>query len=999
MASQRRTASVASAMAMAVALCAQGAHAQDQAQTQDQASPTPSAAPADQEIIVTGSRISRRDYTSSSPIVTTSQASIEASGQVNIEQSLQQLPQFSGGRDATVPGIGNGGYATVNLRGLGENRNLVLLDGHRLPIATNTGATDINLIPPSLLSNVEVISGGASAVYGSDAISGVVNFKTRRLDGIEIDAQRSVSGRGDAALFNGSLSFGTKFAGGRGHIFATGAYTDRDTLLYKDRSFFYRAGSSGSPATGSIQFVGGAPSQAALNTVFSRYGVAPGSVSTASRIGFNNDGTLYSTTGGYNFKGSTDDYGLVSNQITSFTGRENYLIAPQQRYNGFAKVDYELTPDIQIYLQGLYANTTTRTAGAWAITAPSQLSLPVTNPFIPADLATLLASRPGAAATAPVLLFKGFKEVGKRIYTERFESYQIAGGIHGKFGSDWTWDVYGSYDQTRQHENINHVVLAPRVQKLLNAADGGNSICAGGYNPFGESASATISQACVNYITAPVNNYTTLKQGTVEASLQGALFDLPAGPVKLAVTADYRENTYNYRPDILIIPNYNYTGSAYSDLGGTLYPNSPSEATNAFLPSSGRVSVKEIAGEMLVPLLKDSAVAKSLNVTLGGRYSSYNLAGDAFTYKAEFDWRPISALLFRGGYEHALRAPNVAELFSQSGTVLLIGNPPGQGDPCDARSSGRSGANASSIQALCLSQFQKAGLTPAQAAALYPGYTYTGSSLGATIYGNTNLQPEKANTLTMGAVLSPRFSSNFLRNIRLSVDYYHIQITNQIATVSGTTTLQKCFNYDGSNPTYDPNNQYCSTIVRSPGSGILFNIGQPYLNLGGTRTSGLDFQFDADLNFSSAVSLNLNSVVSYLIDYSVKALPGSPYQNYKGTVSAQLTGIPSLPEWRSLTTATLRTGPLSTSLRWRHIAGMKDVSAVTTTKPAPGVPAYDVFDLFLRLPVTKAMEVRGGVNNLLDVAPLTVGGITSNTNATLYDVIGRSFYFGVKVRF
>lgn len=1005
---RRKTMITVSLAALSIASVWSGqANAQSAIPTQSAGSDAENASPdrppnsddAAKEIIVTGSRISRRDYTSPSPIVTTSQQAIQASGQVNIEAALQQLPQFTGGRDASVPGIGNGGYATVNLRGLGENRNLILLDGHRLPIATSTGATDINVIPSSLLANVEVISGGASAVYGSDAISGVVNFKTRQFDGVEADVQRSVSQRGDAGVFNASLTAGGKFGNGRGHVFVTGAYTDRATVEYKERSFFYRAGSSGSPATGSVQFVGGAPSQPALNSVFAQYGVAAGSVSSASRIGFNDDGTLYSTTGGYNFQGSLTDYGLVSNQITSFTGRENYLIAPQQRYNLFAKVDYEITPGIQAYIQGLYSDTETLTAGAWAITAPSQLSLPVTNPFIPGDLRTLLASRPAAVATTPVLLFKGFKEVGKRIYTEDFESYQIAGGFHGKIGDGWTWDLFASYDQTRQHENINHVVLAPRVQNLLNAPDGGNSICAGGYNPFGEAASATLSQACIDYITAPVNNYTTLRQEIVEASVQGTLFSLPAGDVKLAVTGDYRRNTYGYRPDILITPNYDYSGTAYADLAGKLYPNSPSEATNAFLPASGRISVKEIAGELLVPIFKDQRFARDFNVTLGARYSSYNLAGNAFTYKAEFDWRPLGGLLLRGGYEHALRAPNVAELFSQSGTVITIGNPPGQGDPCDSRSSTRSGANAASVRALCIAQFQRAGLTAVQAAALYPGYTYTGTSLGATIYGSTGLRPESADTFTAGAVLSPHLSSSFLRTVRLSADYYNIKISNQIATVSGATALSKCFNLDGSNPGYDANNSYCSTIVRSPGSGILFNIGQPYLNLGGTRTSGIDIQFDADMEIAPSVRLNLNSVLTYLLDYSVQALPGSPFQNYRGTVSAQLTGIPSLPEWRSLTTVTVQTGPLSTSLRWRHIASMKDVSSVTSATPAPGVPSYDIVDLFLRIPVGKSFELRGGVNNLFDVAPLRVGGIVSQTNATLYDVIGRSFFMGAKVRF
>lgn len=969
------------------------------AHAQSAASPAGEDAGALEEIVVTGSRIARRDYTSASPIVTATQSAIEDTGQVNLEQALQQLPQFLGGRDSTVTGLGGNGYSTLNLRGLGDNRNLILLDGHRLPIASSTGATDINIIPGSLIGSVEVISGGASAVYGSDAISGVVNFKTRSLDGIEIAGQGNLSEMGDARVRNLSLSAGGKYAQGRGKYFATANYTDRSLVFYKARDFFARAGSSGSQATGAVQFVGGAPSRASLDTVFGAYGVAPGTVATNSRFGFNSDGTLYSVTGGYNFKESLEDYGLVSNQIVGFTGRENYLISPQERYNVFGKTDFALNDRVTLYGQGLYMQSTITTSSAWAITAPTQPSVPVTNPFIPSGLRTLLDSRPAAVRNNPVLLFKGYQELGRRTYEEDYEVYQVGAGVRARLASDWTLDVFGSYDDTNLHERINHVVLYPRVQVLLNAADGGNSICAGGYNPFGLAASAAISDACRSYLTAPTDTQMGLSQKVFEATVQGTAFSMPAGPAKVSLTADWRENQFELNPDILLIPNYDYTGTAFNDIAGARYPNSPASATNTIFPAAGKVSVKELAGEFLLPLVTDASFARSLNLTLGARISDYNLAGSAFTYKAELDWRPVESLLLRGGFEHALRAPNVAELFSQSGTVVAVGNPPAAGDPCDSRSSLRTGANAANVQRLCLAQFQAAGLTATEAANLYPGYTYISSVVGSRITGNPRLDPESADTYTIGAVYTLAPFGDWFRRASLSVDYYNIEIKDQISTLTGSLALQKCFNLDGSNPTYDPSNSYCSTIVRSAGSGILFDIGAPYLNLAGTRTSGIDVQFDSEFNLPRGLRLGFNTVVNYLDEFKIQALAGSPWQEYRATISGGRATTPPLPGWRSASTLNLMYGDASGSLRWRHIHSMRDVASVTSATPPAGVDAYDILDLSARMKIGERLELSGGINNLLDKDPLVVGGIDGQTTPTLYDVIGRNYFLGFKARF
>lgn len=654
------------------------------------------------------------------------------------------------------------------------------------------------------------------------------------------------------------------------------------------------------------------------------------------------------------------------------------------------------TPSIEVYGQGLYRHSTQDSVSAYPIAAPTNPTIPATNPFIPADLRTLIASQ---GAGGQVSLFKAFQETGPRVYRDAYETYQVLGGIRGNLFGDWKGDLYASHDHTSLEERISNVVLIARVQRLLSAPDGGNSICAGGYNPFGEAASSTISTACDNYITSSTRSLFDLSQNVVEANANGSLFDLPAGAVKLAVTASYRDNSINIRPDILLIPNYNYVGTVYSDLAGTSYPTGAASATNPISPSAGKITVKEIAGELLVPLFKDKPFAQSMNVTLGGRYSDYNLSGGVATYKAELDWRPVSMLLLRGGYEHAIRAPNVGEVFGQVGSTAALGSTPSGGDPCDIRSSARTGANGANVLALCQAQFQAAGLTAAQAGTVLTSYTYTNAVVQSRVTGSTALKPETGTTFTAGGVLSPRFNSGFVRRVSLSADYYNIRIKDAISTIAGALALSKCFNLDGSNATYNPASIYCSSISRAPTSGILVSVDAPYRNIGTLRTSGLDIQFDTEFAISSRISLGVNSVVSRLFDYKVQALPGAVSQDFAGTLSSSSASLPALPRWRALTTVTMGFDKASLALRWRFVDRMNDVSSVTSSTPAAGVSSYNVFDLYGRLPVQERFELRGGITNLANRRPPVVGGIPGQTNSTIYDYIGRTYFVGARVRF
>lgn len=925
------------------------------------------------EIVVTGSRIARRDFVSASPIVTTSEQAIQNTGLINLEGAINQLPQFVPAQGASTNALQGGGRATLNLRGLGEQRNLVLLNGRRLPVSNALNVVDINILPNAAIGNVEVISGGASAVYGSDAMSGVVNFKTRtNFSGLQIDGQTGTSFEGGATQSSISLMAGSKFADGRGHAMFTFGVTDRKELVGSARDFYSQGVASGNLASGLVNWSGNAPSQAAMNALFARYGFAAGTVGRTSNVGFNNGNTLFAINGGANLQLPSGQYGLVANTVSQFTAQDNTIVVPQRRYNMFAQLDYELTPDVTVYMQGLYSNSFSTMATGYTLTLPS-VTIPVTNPFIPADLATLLASRTNR--TAPMVFQKRFEEAGKRYIDEQFDTFQILVGAKGQIGNGWTWDIYASHDQTTNNERLTVGVRQSRIQALLDAPDGGRSICEGGYNPFGISASANISPACLAYIRTEVKNLTKVDQDVIEATLGGGLFQLPAGEVRFSLTGTHRENGYSYSPDSLLVP------VSLTSTTNDVF------ATGSSRPTTGATNVSEVGMELLVPLLKDTTFAQSLNLSLGYRYSSYNITGGVSTFKAEVDWKPINSLLIRGGYERATRAPNIGELFSAlTRSASQLGFAPGAGDPCDNRFIGRT----AQVRTLCLAT----GISPA----LIDSFVFGSSAVGANVNGNLALKPETADTFTLGTVWSPRFSSPLFRRLSLSVDYYNIKIANAIGTVPGNTTVNKCYNLDGSNPTYDPANQFCQVIRREPSTGLITDVFTPFLNIGGFKTSGIDFQLDwaADLDgLGLSGELSLSSVVNYLNKFEIMTLPGTPFQDFAGTIGA----LP-LPRWRSNTTLAYSNGPATIGMRWRHLANMAHETAVTRpASPAEPSPAYNIFDLNARVAVSKAIELRGGINNLFDKEPPLLAGVPGATNPGLYDVVGRSFFIGARFTF
>lgn len=956
------------------------------AQTQ---SPTDQSSVQVEEVVVTGSRIARRDYTAHTPITTVNAETIAATGASTLETSLNQLPQVAASAGSQASLISRAGQASINLRGLGQQRTLVLVNGRRMQPSGNDGTVDLNVIPSTLIDNVEVITGGASAAYGSDAVAGVVNLKLKRhFTGIGIDLNMGQTGRGDGTTQSAALTIGSDFADDRGNAYLSLSYANRNSIAFRDRDYLRgQAFSSNSPGGLITAAATNLPTQAAINTVFGRYGVAAGTVGRTATLSLNPDGSLFLNAGAVNFRSPQSTLQTIySNTVLAATG--DYFLAqvPLERYSMFGHADYELNDKVSVFAEGLFTNYTVTTRANPVVVgsvSSAPLTIPVNNPFISPDLAQILASRPNP--TAPFNIAQIITPVGGRAEENRYDVYQLTIGAEGRMEPmDLTWNIYGSYGRTELLQSEINFPSSTALQRLANAADGGRSLCEGGYD-FNRIDS--LSANCVSYIRRTARNTTTLEQKIVEGSAQGRLLTLPAGEVRFAIGADYRSNSYDYVPDALI-----QTGELANYL--------------PIQPSRGEASVREVFGELLVPVLHDLPLAKEVSLDLGYRYSDYDTVGGVDTYKADGSWKVNDVVTIRGGYARAVRAPSVGDLYAAAAnglTALGTPGPVGSGDPCDVRGAYRSASSpiAAQVRALCLAQ----GVP----SAVIDSFTNTVSRTPYTTQGNTGLKPEVSDTYSVGLVLKSPFQSEWLSRLTASVDYYKIKLDGAIGQVTNTVAATQCFN-TVANPSLTNSNYYCALITRDPSTGQAVNIGNPLLNLGGYSSSGVDFQADWSVPLeaagfgSKAGTFSLGVVINYLDTFQIQTLPTSPKLEYAGTIgNTQVDFFATAhPEWKGSVNAGWRIGPIKSSLKWRYIGAMDNANNVGTGGVAHGVPSVSYFDLDIAWAVNDVLELRVGAVNLTDKEPPVLNdsliGLTRSDLYT-YDLAGRRFYVSAKAHF
>jgi iron complex outermembrane receptor protein len=1004
-----------------------------------------------EEIVVTGSRIARRDFSAQSPIVSVDAESFNARTNVGLEATLNQLPQFTvAGTQAATSAAATPfpqataapGAATINLRGLGLNRSLVLLDGRRVQPVNGQLVVDLNTIPSAAIERVEVITGGAAAVYGADAIAGVVNFILRRdFEGVEFGGQTGISeeGDGEETSLNGLL--GASFADGRGSVMLGADYSKRKIILGKDRDWVVEGWDDPGTNGGGIG-----------SSNLSQMTVSPGNAPTLFALPpgrayvIDQNGNLFDAQAPLNpahpYTGPLDDaFKINPDGALGFNDREHrYLQLPLERYSLFGSGHIEIADNVEIFSEMRFSETQASSQGfvsslfnVWSPTVPYN---PATDDPDSPTFGTGTSRHPVSAPFADLLNSRltpnaPWTYVGGLDYLENFRTetttnvYQIIGGFRGdaEVGSNtWDWQLYASHGKTsvNAHQPEGFPYL-PRIQNLFNADQYGENFdvsslpgsvplavtghCTSGLPIFNADGSVdntpSVSKDCADWVVLRMNSVTSLTQDVIEASVTGPLAELWAGELQFALGVSTREENFAFDPD-----------SGYN--ANQAFPN---VVQNIILPVSveGATDVTEIFAELAIPLVQDRKLVQSFELNPGYRYSDYNTVGGIDTYKLTADWVVNDRVRVRGGHQFANRAPNVTELFTPlGGSQLGGGNDSCAYFPVQTPSWGNRPENPNrlNLQALCQELMVRDGAPPT----LYePGQvsadTYAYNVFGATTFfpftigvteGNPALDTESAHTTTAGVVFSP-FDS-----VTISVDWFEITLKNAIGIPTHNTVYQQCLD-----PAFNPligsapgsvtgaalaaGNPFCDLIQREYVGGAPLtpgNFGAPrrynarYINQGGLISEGIDVQTDWSVG-----NFNVNILASFLDNYSESPFPGAAFIEYTGTE------FNSSFDYRLFSTVNYTNNKLSMGLRWQHLPEL-DVAPGSAANTF-GIDAHDQIDLFGSWRFTDRITMRGGIDNVTNEDPEIVGRTTINNNKgstnSNYDQFGRRLFFGLSI--
>lgn len=1055
-------------------------------------------------IVVTGSRLQRDpNATAPLPVSSVTADDLLAVGNADVTATLRQVPALLASgtvADSIERGGGGIGQATLNLRQLGSNRTLVLVDGYR-HVSGVAGAqtVDVSTIPTGLIERVDVLTGGASAVYGADAVTGVVNYILKRdFEGFAFDAQTGISSKGDGLSYRLEGSAGLNFADGRGNLTFSAGYTNEDEILLGDRAFtrdngrannsttytnparrfqkgdisaattpnfanYYRVGGPG-PRSTRISFGPTIPTAAQFATLFpgitptaaeqaliTRAANSPSFViaqrpvfaisSNAGLIfradfdffqtdingngindcnesyvgwtGFGGGGCYVSTPGG-GVKIFED--GVISTSQNQFGGdgavertNQTSLIPGSERYYANLRGRFEASPAAEFFFDAKYARNNTVSRNSYNTFYDSLLIFP-DNPFIPAVLQ-------GEANDAGGLrVSRDFTDLGPQIQTAKRETYRLVAGVRGDITEHLDYEIVGNYGRTDNTVTQSNSVLYDRLFAAIDVVRGpnGQPVCRsstgdltphpgsetfpfieGGFFTFrpgdGQCRPASLfngvnslSQEAVDFITTPTTDRFRLEQFVVTASLTGdtgGFFNLPGGPIGFSIGAEYREEKSRSRfsnEELGILPANSPAGPA-----GTFIGDISSNQQLIFDPSTrtlnagGKFDVKEVFGEILVPLLKERPFFHELSLGAAGRYADYSTVGSAFTWNVNGIWAPIEDVRIRGTYARAIRAPNIAELFDPAQGATFR-----PADPCDVVNQG---ATPNRLQN-CIAAATALGIpNPAQFLATYNDPL--SARFPGTLGGNPNLDKERATTFTAGAVIQPRF----IPGLTLSADYYSIKIKNAIAAVTAQDIVNTCYD----NTTFP--NQFCDLFTRNgPSAGPAafgFNfLRQTQLNFGRIETSGvdasLDYRFDLDDKTQVAVGLagNWTEKVDRFFD------PLDPT-----LVNPALREL-SVPEFSGTANLNVKRGAFNIGYNLQYIDSTAAAIAIqieriqTEFGPAGFAPDYFIHGISFGLEINEKFSFYGGVNNLTDEEPYL------SSSAYPVSGIGRFYFLGLKAK-
>lgn len=866
-----------------------------------------------EEVTVTGSRVRREDLEAVGPVSVLDADAIEASGVTSTEVLLQRLSASAGfaGNQTNAYWTGNGyGTAQVNLRGLGINRTLVLLNGRRV-VNGGTGANsavDLNMIPTAIIERIEVLKDGASALYGADAVAGVVNIITKQqFDGLQIDSKFGQTSEGDGQEVSANLTTG--ISGERGSLLASFSYSDTDEVNMADRARCALA----DDGDGNLVCSGSSSTSGGRATILT-------GPNTGQRINFNNDpdgdGDFY------------EPYSGAAHNIPYFQWLN--AVNPIERTTFSLFGNLNLSDSVRFVSEMIYSQRESN-----QIATPGTLQ----NYYVPGvgrSSFVIPASHPTNPTGQDIRLDrKRLVEAGVREFFQETDTWRVVLGFEGEFGagSGWAWDVAYNKGRNTGLDGSTNIANLDRVYQTMFSCDDVTVPCAD-YLGAGD-----VTPEVLDYILYTMRDSGGNEQESVSANLTGTLFSLPAGAVGIAAGIEHREESGWRDPDPLVV----------ADIANT----------NQQDPIAGRYEVDEIYAEVVVPLLRGITGVKHLELSLAGRYSDYDLFGDDTNYKIGLLWEVADGFKLRATTSTAFRIPNIPELFGGVAEGNLTTS-----DPCDDWSAR---APSDPIFQSC------------SAAGVPAGYQQLGNTILTTVGGNSALQPEDADTLTVGVVWEP----SFVPGLSLTLDYWEIELEDSIQQIPGSEKLAICYNTgDLSHPFCGPDHHTRDSLTGE----VNFLSAQPS-NVGAETASGVDLGVQLGTQLRD-YGIDLAWNLSYLDEYNVSPFPGADPIEYAGMITG---GNGSYTHWRSDVALTVARGAWSGTWSTQYIGKADDIN--TDSGPGSTVDALFYHNVQARYRVSDAIEIAAGVDNLFDEdAPYVASWTDANTDTMTYDLLGQRWY-------
>ena len=891
---------------------AQAAPAPQDAATPDAAADT--AAPAN-DIVVTGTRIAVPGLTASSPVASTSEQQIRLQSALTIEDFSTKLPQLSGGVRQGSQGSDAFGAQVLELRNFGQSRSLVLIDGTRAAPFSFRNSVDVNSIPASLIKRTDVLTGGAAAVYGADAVAGVVNFILNdEFEGVRGSAVGRLSTNG-GAQYGASIMVGAGL-GSRGHVVIAADYTQRDLIVAGQRDW-------AATPNQTIPSIGG---------VFT-------DVASGRRFGFTDAGDF-----------------TTNPTATSNLSARYPLVSPLKRINVAALYKYELAPAVELYGRAMYTNTRTSetgTPGATPASVNRTVSISATNPFLTEAIRSQLTFVNGAAQ---VNVSRSLAELGLVTFNTERDIYQFQGGLRGPLTDAIRWNVYAQYGRSTEGTVVTGDGLVANAAGANNFASVVNTVDIFGPNRPGIAAA----------LGSPINGFNRKRDqfvaaATVNGSLE-ELFSLPAGPIGFAAGVEYRRETANVTQDTALL-----TGNTYRQGVQAAY--------------TGQFDVKELYGELLVPLLHDLPLIRKLSAGGAYRLSDYNLFGTHGTWKVEGNWEVDRNLRLRGTYQRVLRTPNFGEFaggvsslpFSSLVTVDRL-KPRYGGDPC---------VLGTGNQAQC----QRLG-APAVGSANSTAPAYL---TGNYFYGgNPDLKPETGFTTTAGAVFTP----TFLPGLNVTVDWYQLDLKGAVGVIQPVAAITSCYI---TNPSAD--NPLCGLVTRNA-DGTFKDAFVNNQNLGRLLQRGLDItaSYTVRGDWVPGKGVRLGYAGNVVTSYTIQANPTVSAVQCKGTFGATCSSDGTTlvqPAYRHTAGAGLLLDKGVIQFDWIRIGKVRSSAAGSSET----LPAQNLFDLSASYDFVPGITMTAGVYNIADKQPprVTTGGVF-NTFPDTYDILGRTIGLSLTAR-